>query len=98
MGAAIIVAALLPLASAPAVEADARVCLLPGLPLADEPSPQLMRAARAQLDAYRACTAEEVARLRVVAPERADALRAEADRISERWAHYEERYRARKRR
>lgn len=98
MGAAIIVAALLRLASVPAADADARVCLLPGLPLADEPSPQLMRAARAQLEAYRACAADEVARLRVIAPERADALRAEADRVGERWAQYEERYRARRRR
>jgi hypothetical protein len=93
-----------PPAIAVAPTAEDTACLKPGLPLADDPPPQLLRHARAQLDAYLACVDREVARLRAISPrdsaasQQSDRLRAEADRIAERWARYADRIRNRDRR
>lgn len=93
-----------PPAIAVAPPAEHAACLEPGLPLADDPSPQLLRHARAQLDAYLACVDREVARLRAISPpdpaalQQSDSLRAEADHIAERWARYADRIRNRDRR
>lgn len=75
--------------------ADRSPCLVPGLPLADDPSPQMMRAARNLVDAYRICMTDAIAALgRSAMPgpairrQRDEAI-AERDRILERWDRYE---------
>lgn len=79
-------------------------CVKPGLPFMDDPAPQVLRHARAQLDAYLACMAPELTRLRAEvhagsdAARRRDAALAEVDRISERWRSYEDRARIRQQR